>query len=77
MKRFMVVYSTPDEESVFEEGVIIKGSSGAAFFDDRGNADQFKMDTECGLGGCAAVYEWKEATVENDFDGGYYEFLYE
>ena len=60
MKRFMVVYSTPDEESIFEEGAVIKGSSGAAFFDDRGNADQFKMDTECGLGGFAQMYVWKK-----------------
>lgn len=58
MKRFMVIYSIPDEESVFEPGTVIKGSFGSAFFDDSINADQFKMDCECGLGGMAQVYKW-------------------
>lgn len=77
MKRFMVIYSTPDEESIFEPGTVIKGSTGSAFFDDASAADQFKMDCECGLGGRAQVYQWKEATEENDYEGDFYEFLYE
>ena len=68
MKRYMVVYSTPDEESIFDEGVIIKGSSGAAFFDDMASADQFKMDTECGLGGCAQMYVWKKDHYVFDYE---------
>ncbi len=51
MKRYMVIYS------ISEDSII--GSSGAAFFDDRGNADQFKMDCECGMGGRAQMYVWK------------------
>ena len=68
MKRFMVVYSTPDEESIFEPGVIIKGSTGSAFFDDMSVADQFKMDCECGLGGCAQVYQWKRDHYVFDYE---------
>ena len=76
MKKYMVVYSTPDEESVFEPGTIIKGSTGSSFFDDLSNAQSFAMDCCCGLGGRAQVYVWKEATEENDFDGDYYEYRY-
>ena len=68
MKRFMVIYSTPDEESVFCPGETIKGSSGAAFFDDMINADQFKMDCECGLGGCAQVYKWVKNRYVFDYE---------
>lgn len=72
MKRYMVVYSIPDEESVFEPGVIIKGNTSAAFFDDLGNASQFSMDCCLGLGGRAQVYEWVEKR-----NSGSYQFLME
>ena len=68
MKRYLVVYSTPDEESVFDDGGIIKGSSGAAFFDDRGAADQFKKYIKCGLGCFVQMYIWNK---------GHYVFYYE
>lgn len=62
MKKYMVVYS-------------VEGHAGAAFFDDMTAAEQFRMDTECGMGGYAEVYERQTPTVENDYCDGY-AFLY-
>lgn len=45
MKRYMVVTR-------------IDGEVGAAFFDDSGKAEQYRMDCECGCGGFAQVYKW-------------------
>ena len=69
-RKFMVVYSIPDMVNDLDDGKIIPGERGAVFFDDSLKADQFKMDTECGFGGSAAVYKW------NDINN-YYCFLYE
>ena len=62
MKKYMVVYS-------------VEGNASSAFFDDMTAAEQFRMDTECGMGGYAEVYERQTPTEENDYFDGY-EFLY-
>lgn len=74
MKKYMVVYHTPDEHSLFNPDEVIKGMHGAAFFDHVNEAEQFRMDCECGLGGRAQVYEWK---TEDEYDTGCYEFMYD
>ena len=60
MKKYMVVTK-------------IEGSQGACFFDELTKAEQYRMDAECGMGGYAEVYEYKEETEE---DCGGYEFIY-
>ena len=78
MKRFMVVYSTPSSSYTLEgKTVTDPGESGSSFFDTMSDAASYAQDVCCGLGGRAQVYEWKEATEENDYDGDYYEFVYE
>lgn len=78
MKRFMVVYSTPSSSYTWEgKTVTDPGESGSSFFDTMSDAASYAQDVCCGLGGRAQVYEWKEATEENDYDGDYYEFVYE
>ena len=62
MEKYMVVYA-------------VEKQTGAAFFDDITAAEQFRMDTECGMGGYAEVYERQTPTEENDYFDGY-EFLY-
>lgn len=37
------------------------------FFYEREDADQYKMDAECGLGACAAVYWWSNTECEYIF----------
>lgn len=69
MKRFMVVYSIPGDVSF--EGDPIPGKTCAAFFDHVAEAEQFRMDCECGMGGYAEVYERQEPSVDNDYMGGY------
>lgn len=44
MKRFMVIY-------------VIDGEQSAYFTDDYIQAEQFRMDCECGMGGYAETYE--------------------
>lgn len=58
MKKYMVVF-------------VIDGEQEAMFFDDYHKAESFKMDTECGLGGLAEVYERQEPTEENNYYEGY------
>ena len=60
MKKFMVVTE-------------IEGHQSASFFDHMENARQYKMDAECGMGGYAEVYEYKEETGS---ECGGYEFLF-
>ena len=60
MKKYMVVVK-------FEDG------QNAAFFDKLTDAEQYRMDAECGIGGLAEVYEYKE---ETETEVGGYEFLY-
>ena len=67
MKKIMVVYSIPE---MAMDGINISGGTGAAFFDQMHEADQFKFDCECGCGGMAQVYEWNEQQHM-------YEFVYE
>ena len=45
MKRYMVVTK-------------VDGESSARFFDDSEQAEQYRMDCECGCGGFAQVYKW-------------------
>ena len=44
MKKYMVI-------------CLVDGETTAAFFDEILEADNYRMDVECGLGGCAEVYE--------------------
>ena len=60
MKKYMVITK-------------IEGYQAASFFDKLENAEQYRMDAECGMGGYAEVYEYKEETAE---ECGGYEFLY-
>lgn len=59
MKRFMVIY-------------VIDGKQSAYFTDDYIQAEQFRMDCECGMGGYAEVY--KRQTDEDGVDN--YVFVY-
>lgn len=47
MKKYMVAY-------------MVEGKTCASFYDTIGEADNARMDIECGLGGCAEVYERKD-----------------
>lgn len=58
MKKYMVVY-------------IIEGEQHAIFSDDMEKVEQFRMDTECGMGGYAEVYVRSEPTEENDYQEAY------
>ena len=58
MKKYMVVYS-------------IDGEPGAMFTDDSEKAEDFRMNTECGMGGLAEVYIRQEPSEENDYDDSY------
>lgn len=55
MKKYMIVYSTPEDINQFT-GEIIPSEQSAIFTDDREKAEQVRMDCECGLGGYAEVY---------------------
>ena len=59
MKKYMVITK-------------IDGEQGAAFFDNRSDAERYRMDAECGCGGMAQVYEWKVGKY-----GGAYKLIYE
>ena len=59
MKKYMVITR-------------IDGEQGAAFFDKMTDAEQYRMDGECGCGGMAQVYEWKVGNY-----GGAYKLIYE
>ena len=59
MKKFMVIYT-------------YEGTQGASFFDTAGEAENCRMDLECGLGAYAEVYERKDS----NHDMSYYEFSY-
>ena len=61
MKKYMVVMN-------------VNGKQGAVFFDKITDAEQFRMDIECGVGGRAQVYEWQDETVN---ECGAYEFIFE
>ena len=56
MKKFMVVCEADGEQW-------------SKSFDKKSDADQYKMDCECGIGGYAEVYQYNEKK-EN------YEFMY-
>lgn len=58
MKKYMVAY-------------LVEGETCASFYDTISEADKARMDIECGLGGCAEVYERKETEC-----GKEYVFLY-
>ena len=45
MKKYMVITR-------------IDGNVGSRFFDDSEEAEQYRMDCECGCGGFAQVYKW-------------------
>lgn len=67
MKRYMVIYEADGEQ-------------GATFFDSFSEAENCRMNIECGLGGLAEVYERIE--VREDVNGilttvsHEYQFLY-
>ena len=60
MKKYMVVTE-------------IDGKNGAAFFDTKDQAWQYKMDAECGMGGEAEVYIRRPG---NKHECAAYEFLF-
>lgn len=60
MKKFMVITQ-------------LEGNQHAKFFDKKSEAEQYRMDAECGVGAYAEVYEYQEETEE---DCGGYAFLY-
>ena len=45
MKKYMVI-------------TVVDGEQGAAFFDDQTAAEQYRMNTECGVAGYAQVYRY-------------------
>ena len=57
MRKFMVV-------------VQLSNDCYAAFFDKKEDADNYKMNAECGLGALAQVYEWLPHSAM-------YKFMYE
>lgn len=78
MKRYMVVYSIPEISYTWEGKTVVDPAfSGSHFYDSLSDASNAVQDICYGFGGRAQVYSWKEATEENDYDGDYYEFLYE
>lgn len=60
MKKFMVVCKS-------------EGKQWASFFDHQGEAEEYRMNAECGIGALAEVYEYKD---ESENECGGYEFLY-
>ena len=60
MKKFMVV-------------CISEGKQWAKFFDSQDEAEQYRMNCVCGVGGDAEVYKRQ---AETDDEAGAYEFLY-
>ena len=51
----------------------LEGTQHAKFFDKMSDAEQYRMDAECGVGAYAEVYEYQEQTED---ECGGYEFLY-
>ena len=66
MKKYMVVMSWN------EDG---QEKQSASFFDDMSKADNYFSIGTTSLGYYGEVYEYQEATPENDFESGY-QFLY-
>ena len=60
MKKIMVVCITDEKQW-------------AKFFDHMSEAEEYRMNCECGCGGYAEVYQYKEETED---ECGGYEFMY-